>query len=422
MSRTGSKQHIGAVALSVMATVIAVFGQNSFLGVFTDDLMSQLDLSFARFGLILMIATLVASVFVQKTGHWMDRLGTVKASLLMTAGGAASLLIFGMVPSLADRFSPLLAILVLGLGMTGFRLFFRGSFRLISSSIVTQAFSERQRGKAVAVSGVLSVVLSAPLPFLAHYFHAAREQGLLIACMLGGLILFGSCALAMRHHLNGPVSKAVVRHDTDDAMPATPLMEARQRADFWLYMLGVPMYSLLLSSVILFLNSVSAHAGVAYAKGLSFYIGAAVIGIPLFVWASMNMKKSRLVFLVYQVSIAVSFAGFLNLGSSLGQFMAFSGFGVASALYSALSMNLWPRLYGRKHANQFFGFAASFDLVATAVGPLLFGLVVDGFSVAWALRIGIMVPLVMSALLVLSHLLPKKDDSVALVMYRGTAR
>jgi 1-acyl-sn-glycerol-3-phosphate acyltransferase len=174
-------------------------------------------------------------------------------------------------------------------------------------------------------------------------------------------------------------------------------------------MIGVPFYSLLLSSVILFLDPIAAGSGVSYAKGLSFYMPAAIIALPSLAWALLNMRKSRLVFLLYLASIIASFRGFQTFHSLAGQVLAFAGFGMASALYTALCMNLWPTLYGRRHANRYLGMAASFDLFATAIGPVLFGLLLDHKSISEALQLCLYLPLGAAILFVLATLAESKD-------------
>jgi hypothetical protein len=333
------------------------------------------------------------------------------------------LLLFAFTPTVAQSVSTAAALLVLALSLTGFRLCFRGSFRLISSSLVTHSFRDKQRGKAFAFVGVLSGILGSSIPYLTFQLHESLSFSQLSGVLIAMLLLYAGLFSLLRKHVGGPARGHETQETHDHESQSVPLQDAKRRLSFWLYMLGVPFYSLLLSSVILYLDPIAEGSGVSYAKGLSFYMPAAMVGIPCFAWASMNMQKSRLVFLLYLSSIIGSFIGFQMFQSLLGQTLAFAGFGVASALYTALCMNLWPTLYGRRHANQYFGMAASFDLFATAVGPVFFGILMDHMPIIKALQLCLYLPLVVAVLFLFTVIRESRDrlkSGMAWVSFRGS--
>lgn len=409
MSVWARKQSWSVLLLSIMATLIAVLGQNSFIGVFTVDFLQTLQLSFTQFGFIMMAATLLASLLVPRTGRLLDSMGAMRTTLIIVCGGIGTLLLFAVTPWMAETLSPAFAVILLGLTLTGFRLCFRGSFRMISSSLVTLSFAEKDRGKAFAIVGVLSGLVGSSIPYLAYQLHEALDFFKLSMVLIAGLVAYAAIFMSLRQHVKAGASQGKDQDVTEQADASIAPEEARQRLSFWLYMIGVPFYSLLLSSVILFLDPIAAGSGVSYAKGLSFYIPAAMVGLPSLAWALMNMRKSRLVFLLYLGSIMASFTGFQMFQSLGGQLLAFAGFGMASALYTALCMNLWPTLYGRRFANRYLGMAASFDLCATAIGPVFFGFLLDNMSIVQALRLCLYLPLVVGVLFIISCLREPSD-------------
>jgi 1-acyl-sn-glycerol-3-phosphate acyltransferase/MFS family permease len=406
------KQSRGVLLLSIMATLIAVLGQNSFIGIFTVDFLQSLDLSFTQFGLTMMIATLLASFLIPGTGRLLDSHGMTKTTVCIVLGGVMTLLCFAFIPMLAQQ-SKTLGILLLGLSLTGFRLFFRGSFRMISTSLVTLSFHEKERGRAFMMVGVLSGIVGSCIPYLAFRLHEALDLLAMSAVMMTVLLGFAGLSLALRRIPMGVKQNPDSLHGREMDQPGIEPREAQRQLSYWLYMIGVPFYSLLLSSVILYFDPIATASGVAYSKGLAFYIPAAAIGIPVFAWASLHMHKSRLVFLLYLSSIIISFAGFQRFDSPMGQIWAFAGFGAASAFYTALSMGLWSTLYGRRFANQHLGRAAALDLFATAVGPAFFGLLLDAMPIIEALQLCLYLPLLVAILFLFTAQKPSRDSSQA---------
>ncbi|MFW7378744.1 MAG: hypothetical protein ACOH5I_08055 [Oligoflexus sp.] len=91
--------------VSVLATVIAVLGQNTFIGVYVDEFLHQMQVSYFNFSLILMVATMLSSLLVKRSSKSLDRTGFSQTILLVSLIGAGSLITLAYLPEIIRRVS-----------------------------------------------------------------------------------------------------------------------------------------------------------------------------------------------------------------------------------------------------------------------------------------------------------------------------
>jgi hypothetical protein len=180
---------------------------------------------------------------------------------------------------------------------------------------------------------------------------------------------------------------------------------ARKSVLFWIYALGIPLNSLIQSSASLFMLSIAEYNQVSTAYAYSLLIPAALAGMPALVLATLFMSHHKIIFLVHQLAILASSIGFLFLHHPAGWLTTALCFGVAAGLYTALSSNLWPTMYGSQHVKEFYGTSAAIDLAFSAIGPIVFSVLDHFYGIQVALCVFLPLPLINSGLILLKILL-----------------
>ena len=75
----------------------------------------------------------------------------------------------------------------------------------------------------------------------------------------------------------------------------------------------------------------------------------------------------------------------------------------------------WPTLYGTRYAKEYYSFAVTVDLAASAIGPILFSVIDRMWGIHVALWIMLPLPLANCALILLSRLLePRPGGPVSI--------
>ena len=396
MKATGASQ-LSIIAASTLAIILSTVGQNSVLGVFLEQQSASLGITEMQFCLLLAISTLLAGAGMHALQGAVARRSTAFLAIATSVGSAAALLLWGGVVAFQSRLSLWSVLLLLTLCFTGIRLFLRGIFKIVGSSVVNEKATAAGRSRMMALSNVLAGAVFALLP-LASY-GLLRRTGFVVTVILFGVASIVVGILVWRVVSSTPDrGHRVVEKIVDAGAGSCTLAEARRTRRFWTYSMGLPLNTLIQSSASLMLLPIARYAEVDPSRAYSIYLPAMVIGLPCVFFATQKMGRHRTIFLIHQLALVASTLGFLFLDTALGFWAASLGFGVAAALYTAMASNLWPTVYGTAHAKAFYGYATAIDLGASAAGPILFGVVHHFWGVQVALMLVLPLPLVNVAL------------------------
>ena len=170
------------------------------------------------------------------------------------------------------------------------------------------------------------------------------------------------------------------------------------------------MHALFGTALVFHIVSIFEEVGRGRAEAFSYFIPAAIFSTLSNLLASWMSDKINLkpILIIMLVSFCLGSFGFIYLLNSWGFWLLAIGFGVGGGLWGVISNLAIIRFFGPKHLGEISGLSASFNVIASAIGPAAFSLGFDYFgSYAAPAKICLIVIVV---LLLISIFLEQKED------------
>ena len=385
------------LAAGTIGVLISIPGQTMGVSVFTENLLSDLEIDRNYLSLAYLIGTVGSGLLITRAGKFYDRLGARIMGLV--AGGMLGLALLyltrvqGITRYLhrsADWISPALATFVLlAFGFWGIRFFGQGMLTMVSRNMVMKWFDKR-RGLANAILGIFSAFGFALAPKILNVFIERRTWSgawLLLGFVIGlGFVLFvfvfyrdnpEDCGLQadgnrlIKQNRKRPPSLP----PRDYSLP-----EAKKTFAFWVFTLGLSIAALYISGLTFHIISVFKTVELGEDAAIGIFVPAALIAIVIQFISSYLSDFIRLKYLllVFLAGMALTTTGLIILSDSpLPYWMVVSGNGVTWGLFTVLIAVVWPRFYGLKHLGAISGYSLSWTVIASALGPYLFSKSLD---------------------------------------------
>jgi MFS family permease len=248
---------------------------------------------------------------------------------------------------------------------------------------------DARRGLANGVMGIMSSFGFSAAPVL--FDILIDEWGWKGAWqILGVTIIIGLTALAVVFYRDSPEECGMKPDGREITNPSrrratgrdhTPA-EMRATLAFWLIMLPMMVSSIYGTALPFHLVSIFAEAGLDRDSAISVFLPAAGIAVASnFVGGWLSDRTTlRWHLALFLVGIIVSNIGVLHLHQPWGRFGIIVGSGLMGGMMRLLSTLAWPRYFGRRHLGAVSGFSMALGVSASAVGPSLFGLSLEGLG------------------------------------------
>lgn len=395
--------------------LMSIPGQTMGVSVFTESLLSDLQINRNNLSLAYLVGTLGSGLIITRAGKLYDKHGARVMAFI--AGVMLGLMLVyltrvdRMVSALSDVvwISPaLLTFLLLALGFWGIRFFGQGLLTMVSRNMVMKWFN-RRRGLANAVLGIFSALGFSVAPkILDQVIQRLEWRGAWIfLAILVGIVFALFVLLVFRDNPedcgcepDGKLGKAKSRKrppslpDHDFTLP-----EARRTIAFWAFTLGLSLSALYISGLTFHVVSVFEVSGLSREQGLGIFIPTSFIAVVIQFIGGYASDYIRLKFLLllFAGGMILSIAGLIMLGGIPSAYwMIIGGNGIVWGLYTVLIGVTWPRFYGLKHLGAISGFSLSWTVIGSALGPYMFSVSMDLTGsydpVAWiCLGIGLLV-------------------------------
>ncbi|CAN5492489.1 MFS transporter [soil metagenome] len=382
------------VAAGTVGIIFSIPGQTMGFSVFTDILIEELGLTRVQLSTAYLIGTALSGFSMPLLGRLFDRLGARK--MVVGSAMATGLVLFylsGVAPlarALGGLMAPVAAsFLVITLGFSLMRAAAQGVLTMTSRNMIGKWFDYR-RGMALAVRGVAtSFAFSVAPRFLDAligrfgYDGAWQVLGVVtIVVMAGGGWLFfrdnpEECGLVM----DGPVKSERKRQAHPDSLTPRDFTrpEALKTGAFWIFNLTFAFFSLFSTAFTFHIVSIGELAGRDRVEILSFFVPMALLSVAMNVFCGWASARTRLKYLLAMMNgtALLGVVGTMHLEAGWGAFAFIVGNGLCGGAFSALTGIVWPRFFGRTHLGSISGFAMSAMVLASALGPIAFGLSLD---------------------------------------------
>lgn len=381
------------LAAGTIGILMSIPGQTMGVAVFTESLLSDLQINRNSLSLAYLVGTLGSGLIITRAGKLYDKYGARVMAFIAGVMLGLMLVYLTRVDRLAasleklEWLSPaLITFVLLALGFWGIRFFGQGLLTMVSRNMVMKWFN-RRRGLANAVLGIFSALGFSIAPkLLDHIIQRLEWRGAWIfLAILVGIVFAIFVVFIFRDNpedcgcvADGKLG-AVKKSRRPPSLPDHDytLLEARKTIAFWAFTLGLSLSALYISGLTFHVVSVFEASGLTRAQGLGIFIPTSLIAVGIQFLGGYASDYIRLKFLLvlFALGMVISIVGLVMLGGNdLAYWMIICGNGVVWGLYTVLIGVTWPRFYGLKHLGAISGFSLSWTVIGSALGPYMFSL------------------------------------------------
>jgi MFS family permease len=382
-------------------------GQTFFISLFSDVIRAELELSHGDFGAIYAIGTLASAISLIPLGRLVD---TVKLRTI------AMFIIGGLIIAVV-HFSIISSVITLGIGIYLLRLSGQGMMSHLYATAMTRRYvAERGRALSIAVFGhpvseFLMPLFAIGLLTLMDWRQVWQSTAVLIVIIM----LPATLALTLRRQGQDGDGVDLIHSGRDGKQWTRRDMILHWR--FW--MLSGLMLAPSFTSTGLFFHQiyfaeVKNIALSQWVSGYGFFATSSILASFLGGVLVDRFTASRIAPLsVTGLSLAVLALYAVTPGYMV--FVYFSIYGLAQGIIFTAITPIWAEIYGTKHLGGIKAIAQSMMVFASALSPVILGLMIDaGFSLAALLAVLGIIPVVaggMAAIAVHAHKPPKKKEA-----------
>ena len=357
--------------VAAVAMVGTLPGRTQGLGLITESLIQDLELSRVTYAQLNFWATIIGAAGAIGIGRALDRFGS---RIVLTLVSVA----LGVVVVLMSRVQGVVA-------LTGWltltRALGQSALSVASLAIVGHWFVRRIDRAMAVYSVVMSVGFMIAFPVVGA---VVQQSGWRMAWLSIGLALIAvlapmawfivrrspeSCGL----QLDGVDRTAnVSTSSTSESIAGYSWTEAIATPAFWMFAIGAALYGLAASGIGLFNESILAERGFGpdvYYQTLVVTAMSALAGNGLAGWLANRIPLLQLL----AISLAVLAGGVavLPFVRSMLHVIAWAVMmGLGGGLIMVLFFSVWARVYGRRQLGVIQGIAQAMTVLASAIGPL----------------------------------------------------
>jgi len=376
--------------------LMSIPGQTMGVSVFTENLLSDLQINRNNLSLAYLLGTLSSGLMITRAGKLYDKHGARVMAFISGVMLGLMLVYLTRVDRLVDGLAnssllpPMLAtFILLAIGFWGIRFFGQGLLTMVSRNMVMKWFN-RRRGLANAVLGIFSALGFSVAPkILSQIIDRLEWRGAWIfLAILVGVVFAIFVLIVYRDNPEDCGCVADGRMKERKRRPRPPslpdhdftLKEARKTLAFWAFTLALSLAALYISGLTFHVVSVFESSGLSREMGLGIFIPTSVIAVGVQFAGSYASDFIRLKYplILFMVGLLISTFGLTMLGDqAIAYFLIIGGNGIVWGLYTVLIGVTWPRFYGLKNLGAISGFSLSWTVIGSSLGPYMFSLSVD---------------------------------------------
>jgi len=369
--------------IASLAMVATLPGRSQGLGLITEPLLRDLQISADQYGWMNLWATLLGSAFCLGCGPLIDRFGSRIVLTIVMALLGATVVAMSRVQSSAALL--MMLTLTRGLGQS--------ALSVVSITIVGKSFLRRLPTAMGVYSFLIGIGFVGAFPGVgAAVMQVGWRQ---VWREMGWILLVGLAPLAwltvrqMRflsqeddtRNVGGGQLPESARLAPGVAHEGLSLSQALATPAFWAFALAAAMFGLVSSGLMLFNEAVLRERGVD-GQGVLVVLGvitfAAMIANVVGGWLAQRWPIGRLMGAAMFLLAAALFALPLARGRIIMMIYAIA-MGIAAGIVTVVFFVCWAAVFGRRHLGAIQGAAQLLTVLASATGPLLLALSVKSF-------------------------------------------
>lgn len=361
------------LTFGLLMTSLSGYGQTYLLALYVPYLIEEFSLQNAQISGYYMIATIASALLLPQLGKYIDKTSLVKYTLMATV-----IFILSMVLMSFNQHWYLLPLAFFGLRIAG-----QGLFSHIAITSMSKYFL-KGRGKAISLASLGHPVGQAALPIMV--VGLINLFGWRQSLLVNALIVLIVVPVYLKLFIDE--KKLVVHEEGGSAGAVSSTKEVSQweilkSGKFWLLAPNLFVLSFTVTGLFFYQFAIAEFKGWTLewmAVGLTFYALAGSLAI-LFAGPLIDKYTARKFFPFYLIPflIAIVFIWLVNDSLVIFPYMILMGAsaGFGNAIISALQVEL----FGAGFIGKVRSIFASVMVLSSAIGPAIYGLVVDaGYS------------------------------------------
>ena len=342
-----------AGALLMLATLP---GRSQGLGLITEPLLTDLQLSRDSYAQINLWATLGGALVCLPVGARLDRWGLKTGALVLLPALAIVVLVMSSMHVAAFG----LFILVL---LT--RAFGQGALSVLSLAVAGRAFRHKSGAAAGSYAVLMSVLFMIAFVKVGKVVH---DSGWRIAW---GGIGFGLLVMMLvALWLPGTSAEKQVESGTDTDLT---LAQCMRIPAFWAYSAGIAAFAAISSATGLFNQALLAERGFDQKMAYHFLAGSAMIALlgQMICGAGLRWLPIRFWLGGALFVQAAALASYKFIHTSAGMWTLAALMGLSGGIITVAFFAIWGDSFGKRHLGRIQGMAQMCTVLASALGPLL---------------------------------------------------
>lgn len=369
-------------------------GQTIGVSVFTDHLIEAFGLTRVQLAWTYLVGTISSAFILTFGGKLYDKYGARIVATLAGVGLGLALLLLTSIDILSERLQAISSlpknyatIGLLVLGFFGIRFFGQGMLTMVSRNMAMKWF-DKKRGLASAFFGVALVLGFSVVPKIFSWLidnYQWRASWQITAFVVGvcfslfALVFFRDNPQKYGLKPDGDLaSKKKKKNNNKKRLIATghdfELKEAIRTYSFWVFTLTMVMFGLYLTAFTFHIEDLFVSAGLTKKDAISVFIPTAIIAVGIELTTGFIADYVKMKYILYfelaGLLLSTIAASMLNSGGVI--VLIIIGNSMAQGVFGILTSVTWPRFFGTKHLGAISGFASSWIVAGSAVGPLLF--------------------------------------------------
>ncbi len=376
------------LAISIIGTVASIPGQTMGVGVFTDSLITVLQLTSIQLSIAYALGTIGSSMILPYGGTLIDRFGVRAMGVVAAIGLGVSVMILSVIDHFSRFFGDghfLVAMSILIVCFLAMRFFGQGLLTMVARVAVGKWFNLR-RGLASGIAGVFTAFSFNGSMVVLNYLVQAvgwRMACVILASIVGIGVSFLSwllyrdnpeeCGLDMDGTISDAKRKDMQSRETVIYKDFTR-NEALRTLPFWAFSLGPAFNALLTTALFFHLSTLAAENGLSRDYAYALFIPMPFISVPVNFVGGLISDRIRMKWLLTVMMIAqfMGTCGMIFLNHIWGQALMVVGFGISGGLFGTIITVAFPKYYGRTHLGALTGINMSIMVFASAIGPVFF--------------------------------------------------
>ena len=342
-----------AGALLMLATLP---GRSHGLGLVTEPLLKDLQLSRDSFAQINLWATLGGALVCLPVGAWLDRCGLKTGALVLLPSLAIVVLVMS---------SMHVAVLGLFILVLLTRAFGQGAMSVLSLAVAGRAFKHNSGAAAGSYAVLMSVLFMIAFVIVGGVVHdsgwriAWRDIGI-------GLLVLLPVTLWLRN--------ASAEKQTEAGTDADlTLAQCLRIPAFWAYSAGISAFAAISTATGLFNQALLEERGFDQKMAYHFLAGSAIIALlgQMVCGAGLRWRPIRFWLGGALFVQAAALASYKFIHTSAGMWTLAALMGLSGGIITVAFFAIWGDSFGKRHLGRIQGVAQMCTVLASALGPLL---------------------------------------------------